>query len=168
MYTIWGSTGRGEGQAREQREGRCWGFLLLTFCFTPHIYIRVWLCILFSFCTDFLCFCGKATTAAIYFVNAFSIFVKWPSCLMHFSHWLFNSTFVTCNAFYFYCFSLQSFTVFFSGGKTTNDECDPTARSHKCWLIGIIGFTSIRFVLSIITANSDGKCRNMACLGLVL
>lgn len=32
---------------------------------------------------------------------------------MHFSHWLFNSTFVTCNAFYFYCFSLQSFTVFF-------------------------------------------------------
>lgn len=114
-----------------ERQPACWGFLLLTLCFTPHIYIRVWLCILFSFCTDFLCFCGKAPHSSYIFCECIFNPCVLACCLMHFTHWLFKCRFVTCNAFFFTVF-LRNHSLFFSDGKTTNSECDPTARSHKC------------------------------------
>lgn len=146
----------------------CWGFLLLTLCFTPHIYIRVWLCILFSFCTDFLCFCGKAPHSSYIFYECIFNPCVLASCLMHFTHWYLNAVLLFV-MHYFSLFFLQSFTVF-SDGKTTNSECDPTARSHKClsiWIIGLNAFDMLSIIIMWTVLGNAYAFRAMLWVGVV-
>lgn len=168
MYTIWGSTGRGEGRRESSGRAVVGDFFCLLSALRLTFTFAFGCVFCFPFVPIFFAFAEKQPQ---------QLYILW----MHFQ-FLWNGRAALCTfhtgyltphlllvMHFIFTVSLCNHSLFFfSGGKTTNDECDPTARSHKCWQIGIIGFTSIRFVLSIITANSDGKCRNMACLGLVL
>lgn len=131
MYTICGNTRWGERRTG-RRDSLLVGDFFCLLCALRLTFTFAFGCVFcFPFVPIFFAFAEKHHTAATYFVNAFLILVYWLAayCTLHTGY--LNSDLLLVMHFFSLFFS-AIIHCFFSDGKTTNSECDPTARSHKC------------------------------------